>query len=167
MPAPPDAPGPAPSPQQVVGGAVQELAATRLGRAFVPLTLLLLMGLGGILTGRGTESFLVAIGAPLSAGAMLAYGLRVAEWAFGRPRRAWMAWSAMAGILPPTYGIWVLAWLGLRGVAMGGGLAPVSAGVVSTALGFWTLRSWLRIVELQRLAEAMTLQLPSGQGEEG
>lgn len=168
MPRNPEPDRPAPAPAQVVGPVIQDLAAARLGRAFVPLVLLVLFGLGGILRGGGAEAFLLAVGGPVSAGAMLAFGMRVAHAAFGRPRRPWMAWAAVAGVLPPTYGIWVLAWLGLRRLAAGGGAPNLLVGLVLASLGFWVLRSWLRIVELQRLAEAMTLPVgdtPGGEAE--
>lgn len=150
----------------MVGPAIQELAAARLGRAFVPLAFLLLFGLGGVLTEGGTVSFLLAVGAPLSAGVMLAFGLRVVQAAFGRPRRTWMIWVPVAAVLPPTYGIWVLAWLGLRRVATADGVTDAVAGAALAGLGFWLLRSWLRIVELHRLAEVMSLPTPDRSEEE-
>ena len=159
-------PGSPPPPGQVVGQAIQNLAASRLGRGFIPLALLLLVGLGLILTEGGGVGFMLALGAPLSAAAMLAFGQRVVQSAFGRPRRPWMAWAAVAGLLPPAYGIWVMAWLGLRGLAAATGPTDMVVAGVDAVLGFWSLRSWLRIVELQRLAEAMTLDFSVNREEE-
>lgn len=138
-----------------VGAAIQRMAAVRLGRAFVPLALLLLVGVGRMLTGGG--GLVLALGAPLAAGAMLAYGLRVVQTAFGRPRRGWMTAALAAGVIPPTYGIWVLGWLGLRTLADGGGATALLSGGLMALLGGWVVVGWLRILELARLAEVMAL----------
>lgn len=143
------------TPTQVVGRAIQAMAAARLGRAFVPLALLLLLGLGEMLARTG--GFVLAVGAPLSAGALLAYGLRVVQRAFGRPHKLWMVGAGVVGFLPPVFGVYVLGWLGLRGVAQGGGVASVLGGVLFAGLGVWVLRSWMQLLELHRLAETMTL----------
>ena len=140
---------------QTVGLAIQKLAAKRLGRAFTPLTLLFLGGLGQMLaTGEG---FLLAAGAPLSALAMLAYGLRVVQRSFGKPRRLWMALAVAGGIVPTAYGLWVLGWGGLRALASAEGIVAVAVALVTSVLGLWVLRAWVRILELSRLAEVMAL----------
>lgn len=159
-PSPYTTPGPPESPAQTVGRAIQKLAAARLGRGFVPLALLFLLGVAQMV--RGTGGLVLALGAPLSAGAMLAYSLRVVQKAFGRPPRPWTPLAGAAGIVPLTFGLWVLGWLGLRALALGGGpIAMVTAGVL-TVLGLWALRAWLKVQELQSLAETMTLGLPGG-----
>ncbi|HSM61928.1 MAG TPA: hypothetical protein VK849_14060 [Longimicrobiales bacterium] len=147
----------APRPERVIGVAIQDMAAARLGRAFVPLVLLLLTGLGEVLgSGSGGSSGLVlALGAPLAGGAMLAHGQRIVQEAFGRPHRPWMTLAALGSVLPPALGVYVLGWRGLRGVAAWQGAASVLAGIVLTVLGAWLVRAWLRLMELQRLAEAM------------
>jgi len=142
---------------QSVGRAVQKLAAARLGRAFMPLALLFLVGVGTAL--RGGEGVVLGAGAPLSAGAMLGYGLRAVQRSFGRPVRPWMKLAVAGGVIPIAYGLWVFGWLGLRTLATGGLIGTVS-GLVHAGLGFWTLRAWLKIVELDRLAQAMSLGLP-------
>lgn len=151
-------PSPAPLPgaaAQTVGQAIQKLAAKRLGRAFMPLALLFLGGLGQMLaTGSG---FLLVAGAPLSAGAMLAYGVRVVQRAFGKPARPWMALAVAGSVVPLAYGLWVLGWQGLRAVASGRGLTSVVAGLVMSVLGLWLLRAWTRILELNRLAEVVSV----------
>ena len=149
---------------QTVGQAIQKLAAKRLGRAFVPLALLFLGGLGRMLATR--EGFILAAGAPLSAGAMLAYGLRVVARAFGKPSRPWMTLALAGGVVPPAYGLWVLGWEGLRTLASGGGFRTVIAGLLLSLLGAWVLRAWVRILELSRLAEVMALGA-SDAGHEG
>lgn len=154
------------APHQVVGRAVQDLAAARLGRGFIPLALLFLLGLGQLLThGSGGDGLVVVLGAPVAAVAMLSYGLRTVQTAFGRPRRTWMALATVGSVLPPAYGVWVLGWPGLRSVARWEGPATVVAGLVYAALGVWVLRAWLRLLELQRLSVAMSVEAP--QGEEG
>lgn len=151
---------PSREPHQIVGEAIQNLAAKRLGRGFLPLGALLLLGLGTLVTTGGRAAFALAVGAPVSAGAMLAFAQRVVRRAFGHPWERWMAWAAVAGLTPLGYGLWVMAWLGLRGLARAGGITDVLMAVVCAGLGVWTLRSWMRIVELQRLAEVMSVAAP-------
>ncbi|MHB1192308.1 MAG: hypothetical protein ACYC6F_04600 [Longimicrobiales bacterium] len=148
---------------QTVGRAIQRLAAARLGRGFVPLALLFLLGVGRLLWGSG--GLALALGAPLSAGAMLVYALRVVERAFGRAAPPWMALAGPAWVVPVGFGVWVLGWLGLRGLAVGGGLIPVVSALLFTVLGAWVLRAWHRIVELDVLAETMTLGLTDNSGK--
>jgi hypothetical protein len=111
---------------------------------------------------RGAEGWILAAGAPLAAGALLGYGLRTVQRAFGRPVRPWMKLAVAGGVIPIAYGLWVFGWLGLRALAAGGLIGTVS-GVVHAVLGLWTLRAWLKVVELDRLAEAMSLG-PPGDG---
>ncbi|HSW31505.1 MAG TPA: hypothetical protein VLH75_18610 [Longimicrobiales bacterium] len=162
MPKPkPKPPAPSSEATQTVGRAIQRLAAARLGRGFVPLALLFLVGLAKLVWGSG--GLVLALGAPLSAGAMLVYALRVVERSFGRPPGAWMSLAGPAWIVPVGFGVWVLGWLGLRGVAVGGGVIPVVSALLFTGLGVWVLRAWHRILELHSLAEAM-IPIPTGKG---
>lgn len=147
-----------------VGRAIQKLAAARLGRAFIPLAVLLLLGVAQIALLRG--GMLLAGGAALSAAAMLAFGLQVVNRAFGRGNRAWMAVATAAGLVPAAYSLWVLGWLGLQGVATAEGLFAGSWAALHLLLGIWLVRRWLQILELSRLAETMALALP-GDGSEG
>ena len=148
---------------QTVGRAIQRLAAARLGRGFVPLALLFLVGVGKLVWGSG--GLVLALGAPLSAGAMLVYALRVVERSFGRRPGAWMSLAGPAWVVPVGFGVWVLGWLGLRGLAVGGGVIAVLAALLFTGLGAWVLRAWHRILELDVLAETMTLGLTDERGE--
>lgn len=149
------------SPAQLVGRAIQDLAAARLGRGFIPLAALFLLGVGQILMRSGGLD--LAVGAPVCAGAMLAYGLRVVQHAFGRPARPWMTLALIGGIVPPTFGVWVFGWLGLRGVAVGGGVRASLGALLMVVLGAWVLRAWVQLVELQRLAGTMAAGLPGGE----
>lgn len=148
-------PSPAIPPAVAVGTAIQNLAVTRLARGFIPLGMLCLVGLGEMLSGV-SSGWPLAAGAPLTAGAMLAYGMRVVQRAFGRPARGWMKMAAAASLLPPVFGVYVFGWRGLKAVAAWEGLAAGLGGIVLAALGVWTLRAWLRLLEIRRLAEVMT-----------
>ena len=148
---------------QAVGRAIQGLAAARLGRAFMPLTTLFVLGVWKMLSGGG--GLVLAVGAPLSAGAMLAFALRVVERAFGRPPRPWMSLAVPAGAVPFTFGLWVLGWLGLRGLAAGAGMLSVLEALLFSVLGAWMLHAWLKVLELDALAETMTLGLTDDGGE--
>jgi hypothetical protein len=158
----PTPPVPSGEAAQIVGRAIQRLAAARLGRGFVPLALLFLMGVGRMLWGSG--GLVLALGAPLAAGAMLVHAQRVVQRAFGRPPRAWMSLAGPAWVVPVGFGVWVLGWLGLRGVAVGGGVISVTSALLFAGLGAWVLRAWHEILELHSLAEAM---IPTPPGERG
>lgn len=152
MPQPPDLP---PDALQAVGRAIQDLAVARLGRAFVPVALIFLVGLGEMLTGaRGLE---LAFAAPLAAAAMLAHGLRVVQQTFGRPPRWWAALTPAAGVLPLGLGLYVLGWRGLRTLAAYHGLTELVSGVFFTLVGLWILRMWTKLLELGTLADAMVM----------
>ena len=150
------APGPETDPGQIVGRAIQDLTAARLGRGFVPLGILALTGLVDlVLGGLGrVQGWALLLGAPVAAGAMLAYGLRGVQQAFGRPDRPWMALAAGGALLPLAFGLYVLGWLGLRGMAQGGA-ASLALGAFLALLGGWALHGWVRVMEVRRLAEAM------------
>jgi hypothetical protein len=152
-------------PQQVVGEAIQRLAAARLGRAFLPLGVLLLVGLGEMIGGRvpGLDPFLLAVGAPASAGAMLAYGLGVVQRSFGRPP-GWWPLAMVGGVVPLAFGVYVLGWRGLRLVARWDTIAGVLTGLFFSLLGYWVLRACQRLSELETLATVMSL---SGRAADG
>jgi hypothetical protein len=90
---------------------------------------------------------------------MLAQGQRVVEEAFGRPPRPWMRVARWGTGAPLVYGLYVLGWRGLRQLAQGDGLAGLALGIVFAFLGTWVLRSWTRVVEVERLARLMTFGL--------
>jgi len=137
----------------LVGQAIQNLAAARLGRAFVPLGLLFLVGVGEI--AMGTGGWPLAWGAPLAAGAMLAHGLRVVQQGFGRPRRPWMAFSHLVGVVPPVLGLYVFGWLGLRAFSVLHGVRDTLGALFFTLVGLWVLHGWSKLLELAGLADAM------------
>lgn len=156
-PHPSQAPPPDSTPEQVVGRAIQDLTAARLGRGFIPLGILALVGVGELaLAGLARPGgWVLMVGAPLAGVAMLAYGLRGVQRAFGRPERPWMALAGAGSLLPLLFGLYVVGWRGLREMARGG-WAPVVGGLALTLLGGWVLRAWVRVLEVQRLAETMS-----------
>jgi hypothetical protein len=144
------------SPRQVVATAVQDLVASRLGRGFLPLAVLFAVGVAEQLTvGLGIPA--LSVGALAAGGTMLAYGLRISQRAFGRPQRAWMSWAMFGSLVPPLFALYVLGWRGLRQLAVGDGLPAQGAGIAFAALGTWAMRSWMRVVEVERLAQVMTM----------
>ena len=147
-------------PRRAVNAAIQNLVASRLGRGFVPLALLFGWGVGAMFLGGGIA---LPAGAVATAAAMLANGLRIVQRAVGRPDRPWMGLAATASVIPPVYSVYVLGWLGLRGFTIGFALSPILSATLSTVLGVWVLRSWMKVVEIERLARIMTMNL-DGEG---
>jgi len=148
------------NPREAVNAAIQNLMASRLGRGFVPLGLLFAWGVGAMFFGGGVA---LPGGAVAAAAAMLAYGLRIVQRAFGRPDRFWMRVASVASVIPPAFSVYVVGWLGLRGFTLGFALSTLLSAILSTVLGVWTLRSWMKVVEIERLARIMTLNL-DGEG---
>ena len=152
---------PAPGPRQAVASAIQDLVAVRLGRGFAPLALLLLaglleLGIGG-LADRG--GLLLSAGSLVAGGTMLAHGLGVVQEAFGRRRRPWMVAAKWGSFVPLLFGLYVLGWRGLRQLAALEGLASAGLGILFAVIGTWLLRSWTRVVEVERLARFMLVGL--------
>lgn len=153
---------PAPAdPRAAVLGAIQKLMAARLGRGFIPLALLFACGAVGMFGGPG-PGFPLALGAVLCSAEMLAYGMRIVQRAIEAPERVWWHLAFVASVLPPAFAAYVLAWLGLRGIAVTPFGLGTAAAIGFFLLGVWVLRSWIRIVEIERLARIMTMNLDGG-----
>ena len=150
------------SPRAAVADAIQNLMAARLGRGFVPLALLFAWGLVGLL--QGSNRLWIAGGAVASAIAMLAYGLRIVQKAIGRPPKAWMRVAILGSVVPPAYGLCVLGWDGLRALSRASGAWSVLSAILHFGLGVWVLRSWMKVVEIERLAQVMTVNLDGDGG---
>lgn len=149
-------------PRGAVLGAIQKLMAARLGRGFVPLAVLFGFGAVGVFGGPG-PGFPLAIGALLSSAAMLAYGMRIVQRAIGAPVRFWWHLALLSSVVPPVYAAYVLGWLGLRGIAVSPFGVVTLGAVILCGLGVWVFRAWMRIVEIERLARIMTMNLDGGQ----
>lgn len=147
------------SPRQVVATAVQDLVATRLGRGFLPLAILFVIGVGEQVLADGFGSPVLAAGSLAAAATMLAYGLRISQRAFARPHRAWMSCAMAGSLVPFAFSLYVLGWRGLRQLALGGGAAGFGVGIAFAWLGTWAMRSWMKVVEVERLAKVMTTGL--------
>jgi hypothetical protein len=99
---------------------------------------------------------------------MLVYGLRAVHKAMGRRGGGWMAITGLAGLVPWAFGVYVLGFRGLRPL---GGLfstfEPVNlvASLIFLALGLRVLWAQGKLVELQRLADTMSMAVP--EEEEG
>ena len=145
----------------MIGRAIQTIMAARLGRGFVPIGILFAVGVVQFAQGAG---LVVGVGAVLTSAAMLAYGLRIVQNAFGRPTRWWMSVAVGGSIIPPLFSVYVIGWEGLRRLAPGGGLAGIAVAIILAGLGVWVLRSWMRVVEVERLARVMAVNLDEGGG---
>jgi hypothetical protein len=152
------------APRRAVAIAIQDLIAARLARGLIPLALLFLWGLArlvGLGAGEPQEIALL-VGAVCAGGTMVAYGHRIVQRAFGRPESAWMSVAVWGSLIPLLFGLYVLGWRGLRAIATGGGLTGALVGIGFAWMGAWVLRSWMRVVEVERLARIMTLDLNEG-----
>ena len=149
----------------VVAQAIQNLAVTRLGRGFVPLALLFAAGSVGVLRST-TGGWWTALGALLSSAVMLAYGLRTVQRALGRTHRPWMTLARAGSVVPTAFGVYVAGWRGLRGLAVGSGLVEMAMATLFVGMGVWFLRAWMRVVEIERLAQVMALD-PAAHGDHG
>jgi hypothetical protein len=132
--------------------------AARLGRGFLPLAVLFVVGFVEQLGGDGLGVPGLSVGALGAAGAMLAYGLRISQRTFARPKRAWMSWATVGSLVPPLFALYVLAWRGLRQLATGG-LNGLAVGIAFAVLGTWAMRTWMKVVEVERLAQVMTMDM--------
>jgi hypothetical protein len=131
-----------PTPQQVVATAVQNLVSARLGRGFIPLAVIFVVGVMEYFTSSGQGTFALPLGAIAAACTMLAYGLRISHRAFARPQRAWMSLAMLGSLVPPLFALYVLGWRGLRQLAAGGGPSGLGVGIAVALMGTWARRSW-------------------------
>ena len=144
------------TPEQVVGRAIQELTAARLGRGFLPLALLMMAGIAQLFRdGDLLGALLLALGGPVAGAVMLAYGMRVTQLAFGREERLWMSAAMLGSVVPPLFALYVLAWRGLRVFLTGSGFGGIAEALFFTLCGVWAMRSWMKVVEVERLSEVM------------
>jgi hypothetical protein len=65
----------------------------------------------------------------------------------------------LGSLVPLVFGLYVLGWLGLRRMATGEGLTAIGVGIAFAAMGSWVMRSWMKVVEVERLAQVMTMDL--------
>ena len=154
------------APEQAVGRAIQGLMATRLGRGFMPLALLAMVGLLELLsfdfTGGG--GLVLVLGALAAGVAMLSFGLRASQLAFARAERQWMSAAMLSSFVPPGFALYVLGWRGLRFFVVGSGVSGFVTSIFFTVMGLWAMRSWMRVVEVERLSLVM---VPGVEGETG
>jgi len=149
-----------PDSQRTVEGAIQTLMAARLGRAFIPLGIVFVVGLLRVIfTPHAAMS--VPAGAVVAVVATLGYGLRVVQKALSRPPRAWMTVAAVTGLITPLYGLYLLGWEGLRLLSLSS-LAQLAVATLHVGLGVWVLRSWMKVVEIERLARIMLMNPQDG-----
>jgi len=151
------------APVDAVGAAIQNLIATRVGRGFVPLAMVFGFGVLQFANeGWTPASMAVVAGSLLAAVAMLSYGLRVAQLAFGHTERVWMNFALWASIIPPVFSLYLLVWRGLRWFLVGEGLSGAATAIFFTVIGGWAMKAWMKVVEVERLAEVMLMGPQTG-----
>jgi hypothetical protein len=154
------------APEETIGQAIQSLMAARLGRGFVPLATLAIAGLLELafLDFAGGGGLVLMLGALVAAVAMLGFGLRISQLAFGRSERPWMFAARVGGLIPPGFALYVVAWRGLRPFAAGSGIAGLLAAGFFTVVGVWCMHSWMKVLEMVRLSRAMAAGLERESG---
>ncbi len=140
-----------------MGRVIQDLMAGRLGRGFVPLGVLSVVGLLELLSIDfiAGDGLVLVLGAIAAGVAMLSCGLRVSQLAFGRAKRPWMSAAMLFSLIPPGFAVYVLAWRGLRLFVVGTGVSGLATAGFFTVAGAWTMYSWTKVAELERLSLAM------------
>ena len=140
-----------------MGRVIQDLMAGRLGRGFVPLGVLSVVGLRELLSIDfiAGDGLVLGLGAIAAGVAMLSCGLRVSQLAFGRAKRPWMSAAMLFSLIPPGFAVYVLAWRGLRLFVVGTGVSGLATAGFFTVAGAWTMYSWTKVAELERLSLAM------------
>lgn len=139
------------------------MTATRLGRGLIPLTILFATGSVGVIR-SSPEGWLTCLGAAAASASMLAYGLRVVQRAMGRRRRPWMRMASVGSVVPTLYGLYVVGWRGFRGLTLASGADAVVPAILFGVMGVWVLLTWMRVVEVRRLARVMVSNL-DGDGQ--
>ncbi len=147
-------------PTRAIRDAIQNSMAARLGRGFVPLGFLFIWGVVGMIRGRPGADVL-AFGAVATSVIMLGYGLRIVRRAFGHDSKLWMKGVALLSVVPPLYSLYLLVWMGLRTLSASAGVGGFVAATLNVTLGVWVLRSWMNVVEVERLAQVMVVN-PDG-----
>ena len=140
-----------------MGRVIQDLMAGRLGRGFVPLGVLSVVGLRELLSIDfiAGDGLVLGRGAIAAGVAMLSCGLRVSQLAFGPAKRPWMSAAMLFSLIPPGFAVYVLAWRGLRLFVVGTGVSGLATAGFFTVAGAWTMYSWTKVAELERLSLAM------------
>ncbi len=152
-------------PRTVVASAVQSLAARRLGRAFLPLAVTALAGIGGGVAGvwSAPVATTLAVGAAAVAGAFMVMGLRAVRVALEtRPGGAWR-WAGLARVVPFAWSIWALVVPGVgtgRAALARGAWGGVALAVLTMGLVLRVLLDAHRVGELEALAGTMAVPAP-------
>lgn len=152
-------------PREAVADSIRATAARRIGRAFLPLALLVAAAVGGFALGSlsGYAAVGVAAGAPVVAVAFLVMGQGAVRLAAGWPSTGPWAVAGAAWVIPWGWALWVLVVAGVlagRDALAVGAWFHLALATASAVLSARVLRDSLRIGELRRLAETMIVPAP-------
>ncbi len=151
------------NPGPIIGPVIRNIVARRLGRAGLGLVAISAFGLVEMALGPSEpRTNLLTVFVPIACGgALLALGMRTVRRAFGEAPARWSPLISLLGLLPLVFGMWLLAYRGLRSFAIGG--APHVAWVAYAAwtiLGYRLLRDSARLSEAGLLAQTMIVPAP-------
>jgi hypothetical protein len=150
---------------EVVASSIRAIAAGRLGRAFLPVTLLVACAAAGFALGSlsGRVVLGIVLGAPFVVGALLVMGQGAVRHAAGWPSTGLWAVSGAAWLVPWGWGVWALVVAGvLPGrVALGADAwLQLAVALACGVLAARVLRDSVRIGGLRALADAMIVPAP-------
>ena len=142
----------------LVAQAVERMAAAKIAVGLPPLVLLGLYGLvQSIRLGlQPAENVVIAIGAVLSMGAMVFYGMQAVSTVLDKPSRP-DGLVFVGGVVPVFFAGYVIVARALDLWRMGatGGFGPVVVSVVLMSLAAMSLRAQWKLIEVHLLAREM------------
>lgn len=146
------------------GGVAQEALVRQLGRACLPLAVVLVLtavriGIG-TLDSRG--SYVLLIGGVVAWVAMFVYALPTVLMAYGRSRPWWTGAASLFGFLPLLYGLYLVAFGGAVSLFRADSVADVAIALLFLVAGFIFVRDYGRLALMIRAIESAVKSSPAG-----
>lgn len=148
------------------GVVAQEALVRQLGRACVPLALVLVLtavriGIGTLDTLGG---YVLLIGGVLAWVAMFVYALPTVLMAYGRSRPWWTGVASLLGFLPLLYGLYLAAVGGAVSLFRADTWVDGAIGALFLIAGFFFVRDYSRLALMSRAIEKAVASSPRGDG---
>jgi hypothetical protein len=142
------------NPQKLRVFLTQRATVDQIGRASLPLVIIVLFSLTqGIRFGFATSDYLfLLLASMISGSAMFFFGLLEIHKAMGEEKRPWMFFAALGGFVPYLFSLYLI---GVRGIwsltqlRQGASVSLIVASVSFVLLGYWFLRAYWRLTEIR------------------